>query len=813
MTPERFRRVEELYNAAMELGPDDRDSFVVAACGDDKELCREVALLLAEGTSTDILPHSRELAPRTQIHAARTILAVGTRLGPYQIVGALGEGGMAMVYRALDVRLGRVVAIKVLDGQFGQRFDREARAISSLNHPNICTLHDVGSMPNGASFLVIELVEGETLREWSKHSPDWDCKIAVIRQMSAAIRAAHEAGIVHRDLKPANVMIRADGFVKVLDFGLAKRLPGSWERGGSPTARDVTLPGQIVGTVAYMSPEQLLGQDIDARSDLFALGIIFYELLAGRYPWAEQRSSLGDTMHAILHNDPLPIEAALAGRNMLAPEIGRAIMRCLEKRPEQRIQNVADLEMVFQHPGTERATVRLEGRSSIAILPFANVSADKENEYFGDGLAEEVINALANVPGLKVAARTSSFFFKGKDIDLTELGRRLNVEHVLEGSVRKSGTRIRVTAQLIKIADGFQLWSERYDRDMTDIFAIQDEITQSIASVLRIKLSPATVATRRHVPSFRAYEAYLQARHLWFNGARPELLKQFKELLERAIELDPKFALPYSFLGLYYTMQANLGLRSAREVIPLAQEAEQAALRIDPSLNEAHALLACCLGPYHLDWNAAERHWRSAMNCEPVSRDVLFWYGHYLLPIGRTFEAIDAMSRGMEGDPLNLLYRHHFARGLRLAGKIEEAEAELIDILAVDASFALALTTLGSVYAQQKKFREALLYAEKAQTETPWSTLTIGLLAGLLVRTGSKSRADDLVERLTYRTDHGGPAGLAMFHAICGELDRAAAWGERAIKERDVPFVHNLGPFLKPTPWWPELTRLMKLPG
>jgi serine/threonine-protein kinase len=609
-------------------------------------------------------------------------------------------------------------------------------------------------------------------------------------------------------------MIRTDGLVKVLDFGLAKRLPSSPDGKDDQTATDLSLPGQIIGTVAYMSPEQILGQDVDARSDLFALGIIFYELMTGRHPWAEQKTSLADTMHAILHVDPVPIEAALANSNCLTAVTGRAIMRCLEKKPEERLQSVADLETAFHRDGAEPVTLRREGRTAIAVLPFANMSADKENEYFGDGLAEEVINALANVPGLKVAARTSSFFFKGKDIDLGELGRRLNVEHVLEGSIRKSGTRIRVTAQLIKIADGFQLWSERYDRDMTDIFAIQDEITQSIASVLRIKLSPATATPRRHVPGIRAYEAYLKARNLWFNGARPELLQQFKGLLERAIELDSKFALPYSFLGLYYTMQANLGLRSAREVIPLAKQAEQAALRIDPSLNEAHALLACCLGPYDLDWNGAERHWRISMNCEPVSRDVLFWYGnHYLLPIGRTLEAIDAMSRGMEGDPLNLLYRHHFARGLRLAGRIEEAEAELIDILTVDAKFALALTTLGSVYAQQERFSEALLYAEQAHTETPWSTLTIGLLAGSLFRTGSKSRADDLVEKLTYHTDHGGPAGLAIFHAICGELDRAAEWGERAIKEQDVPFIHNLGPFLKSSPRWPELARLMKLPG
>jgi TolB-like protein len=272
--------------------------------------------------------------------------------------------------------------------------------------------------------------------------------------------------------------------------------------------------------------------------------------------------------------------------------------------------------------------------ASIAVLPFANMSADKENEYFGDGLAEEIINVLAHVPGIKIAGRTSSFFFRGKDVEFGEIGRRLNVEHVLEGSVRKAGNRIRVTAQLINVADGFHLWSERYDREMTDIFAIQDEITQAIAAALRIKLSPAAATFRRHTPNLRAYEAYLKAREHWYRPS-PASLELFKELIEHAIELDPKFGLAYSLLGGYYTMLAHLGIKPVLDVMPLARAAEEEALRIEPSLPEAHGLLGVCAGTYAYDWPEAQRQWRLAMDREPVSHDLHIWYGnHYLLQIG-----------------------------------------------------------------------------------------------------------------------------------------------------------------------------------
>ncbi len=324
---------------------------------------------------------------------------------------------------------------------------------------------------------------------------------------------------------------------------------------------------------------------------------------------------------------------------------------------------------------------------------------------------------------------------------------------------------------MINASNGFHVWSERYDRELTDIFALQDEITQAIAEVLRVKLSPQTAAPRRYEPNLRAYDAYLKARDLWFKRTTPEWLVRFRELLERAIELDSKFALASCFLGVYYTMQANFGFKLASEVIPSAVAAEKEALRVDPSLPEAHALLAVCVGELDYDWSKAEQHRRLAMTCEPVSRDVLFRHGnHYLLPVGRTHDALDAMKRGLQGDPLNLLYRHHYARGLCLACRLEDAETELRTILEIDDNDPHALGTLGSICAQQRKYDEALVLTEKAHALMPWSKLAVGQLAAILVRTGGVSRANDLIDKLKTETASGDPLGWWFFTLCAGKL-------------------------------------------
>ncbi len=455
---------------------------------------------------------------------------------------------------------------------------------------------------------------------------------------------------------------------------------------------------------------------------------------------------------------------------------------------------------------------RHSSQPSIAVLPFANIGANKENEYFGDGLAEEIINALAQTRGLMVAGRTSSFFFRGKDVELCEIGNRLNVQHVLEGSVRREGNHVRVTAQLIKVADGFHVWSARYDREMTDLFALQDEITTAIAEALRIRLSPHADAARRHVPNLSAYEAYLKARDQLLVRPTRGSAALGKELLERAIQLDPEFALPHSLLGLYYTGEASWGGLRGLEAIQSARAAEEIALRIDPSLPEAHGMMGCCAG-MECAWTEAERHWSLALVCEPVPQDVLFWYAnHYLLPIGRVEEALEVESRVLENDPLNLLYRHHLAVSLRHLGRLEDAEEELRKILQIDPGYAIALSTLGAICAQQGRLGEALELTERAYAIAPSVPLS-GQLAALLRRTGATTRSDSLIDALKSETVIAAPVGLAVFYALVGQFARAAEYARLAFEERYPLLIAVIRPLLSNSPQWLALAKRMNLPG
>jgi len=719
------------------------------------------------------------------------VLTPGTRLGPYEIVALLGAGGMGEVYKARDTRLERTVAIKVLPAPVAddpdrlRRFEYEARAIASLNHPHICQLYDIGP-----GYLVLEYIDGAPLRGPVAASE----AIREAIQIARALEAAHDRGILHRDLKPTNVLITREGTIKLVDFGLAKLLrPGSDEPDDLTQAAVHTVAGAVLGSPGYMSPEQAAGKALDIPSDVFSFGIVLHELLTG-----VRASHEGDAFRSS-HAAP----SALA----------RIVQRCLAANPRDRFQTMAEVRAVLENASGDVTSAARDHTPSIAVLPFANLSADKENEYFGDGLAEEVVNALAQVPGLQVAGRTSSFRFRGQDLDLTEVGRRLSVDHLLEGSVRKAGNRVRVTAQLIKVADGFHVWSDRYDRELTDIFAIQDEITQAIASALRIRLSVDSSTSRNHIPNLRAYEAYLKARDLW-SRAFPGSFERTKALLEHAITLDPQFALPYSLLGGCYTMLANLGFTPAHEAMPLARAAEERALRVDPALPEAHALLGVCAGNFGHDWIGAEREWRLAMTYGPMSRDVRFWYGnHYLLPIGRVAEAVETMARALEEDPLNLLYRHIYARGLRHLWRLDDAAVELREILDVDPDFPWALETLGAVYAQQGNFEEATAITERAHVVIPWSHTVTGQLAALLDRAGDRTRADALLKTLGTGEAYGASTGLAIFHAMKGDSERAAEWAARGIEQRFLPLVYVVTPLLKSHRQWPALARLMNLPA
>jgi TolB-like protein/Tfp pilus assembly protein PilF len=714
--------------------------------------------------------------------------APGTRLGPYEIVGPLGSGGMGEVYKAIDTRLGRTVAIKFLKGGHTDRFQREAQAIAALNHPHICTLHDVGP-----DYLVMEYIEGAPLR--GPLPPEDAIRLAI--QVTGALEAAHAKGITHRDLKPGNILVTHSG-VKLLDFGLAK-LP---EKSAAPSEATLTQTqaGTIAGTVCYMSPEQAQGLPIDGRSDIFSFGSVLHEMLSGQRAFSADTALA--TMAAIVRDEPRQLDTS--------PELQRIVTRCLRKAPEDRFQTIAEVTAALEHVPAKPASEH----PSIAVLPFANMSADKENEYFSDGLAEEIINELAQVPGLKVTARTSAFAFRGKEQDIRKIAETLNVRTVLEGSVRRSGNRIRVTAQLINAADGYHLWSQRFDREMADVFAMQDEIAAAIAGALQLKLAPRPNAIQRHTPKFQAYEAFLKGRHHLLQTT-PDAQSRAHSYFAEAIALDPKYPEPHAELGQLYLLLGVYGLRQSREMMPLARVEANKALDLFPDEPRAQAVLGAVAGFYDYDWKEADERFRRAMAADPIPSEVRARYAtFYLLPVGRLSEAIEQMEKVLEQDPLNALWRSVLSMSSCMAEMHERAIEEARQALEINENMWAAHFFMSQSYLLRGMLAEARAAAEKARQLAPGFAMTVGLLAGILTRVGEAGRAKELLAQLNEgKLKDSAPTGMVLYHLACLEIDVAADWFQRAVEQRQL--IALLNPLMKPlrlSPRWPALAKMMNLP-
>jgi TolB-like protein/predicted Ser/Thr protein kinase len=573
-------------------------------------------------------------------------LSAGDKLGFYEILAPVGAGGMGEVYRARDPRLKRDVAIKVCAAQFSERFEREAQTIAALNHPNICQIYDVG--PN---YLVMEFIEGAPL----KGPLPLETGLKYATQIAGALEAAHTRNIVHRDLKPGNVLVTASG-VKVLDFGLAK-VTAAKNPDGATQPLALTEAGAIMGTAAYMSPEQAKGEEVDARSDIFSFGTVLYEMLSG-YRAFTGGSSI-ETMSAILRDEPATLDAP--------GNVSGIVARCLRKLPADRFQTMNQVRTALE----KASALAVERAPSIAVLPFTNMGGDKEDEYFSDGLAEEIINFLAQIPGLKVTARTSAFTFKGKSVDVRKIADTLGVATILEGSVRRSGSRIRVTAQLINASDRYHLWSQRYDREMADLFDLQDEIAQAIASALQVKLSETSPPLHQYKPGLPAYEALLKARH-YYTAFRPDLLSRMKECFEQAIALDPKSALAHCEYGFYFWNLAVMGALPADQALTLMRSQARKALDLDPSLSEAHAMLGVVAAFLEYDWKESERRFRLVMTRDPVPASARTWYAVSLLLTGRPKEAVEQIGVALQGSAQSrsAIYPSDLSLGSRSGGGI-----------------------------------------------------------------------------------------------------------------------------------------------
>ena len=599
----------------------------------------------------------------------------GTRLGPYVVEAPLGAGGMGEVYRARDERLGRGVALKVLPEAFAadperlRRFETEARAAAAISHPNVLVVHDVSV--TRPPFVVFELLEGQTLRErMAAASLAAADAIDFARQIARGLAAAHDKGVVHRDLKPDNVFVTRDGLAKILDFGLARI-----DEGGSSATDLTSLPTLartaahvVLGTVGYMSPEQVRGLPVDHRSDLFSLGILLYEMLTGQRAFS--RGSVAESQAAILRDEPPP---PLPGRP-LAPGIERVLRRCLAKRPEERFPAARELLFALEAVGSApQAEPPEEAKApSIAVLPFADLSPARDQEYFCDGLAEELIAALARIRGVRVASRTSSFQFRASGADVRAIGERLGVGAVLEGSVRRAGERLRVSVQLVGTSDGYQLWSERYDRQADDVFAIQEEIAQSVAGALQVVLTERDrdALQARRAASLEAYELYLRGRRV-LNSLRH--LRTALPLFERAIQIDPGFALAHAGLAeLSHWLYAWAGGRE--EDRRRAESASRRALELAPDLAEVHAArgAALALGREH---EAAATEFEAAIRLNPQLWEAYWMFGRMRFAEGRRDEAERLWTKAMAVRPEDYQVPLLMAMIYRGGGRASELEA------------------------------------------------------------------------------------------------------------------------------------------
>ena len=734
------------------------------------------------------------------------VLTAGTRLGTYEIIAPLGAGGMGEVYRARDTRLGRDVAIKVLPATVASsperlaRFEREAKTVAGLNHPNIVVLHSIEDA-GGTRFLTMELVEG---RDLTSLVTAGGLPLAQVLDttigLSDALVAAHEKGVVHRDLKPSNVMLTRDGRVKVLDFGLAKFAVS--ELGPNLTqAATVASPlsgdGQIVGTVPYMAPEQIRGEAVDARADLFSLGIVLYELATGKRPFGGETQV--DIGHAILREEPRPPSSM---RAELPPDLDRIVRRCLEKNPRERFQTALDVsnelrglrKQLERSQSSVSAPPVADRAISIAVLPFMNRSASADDEYFSDGLADELLSVLSKITGLRVIARTSAFTFKGKQATAGEIGRALEVTTLLEGSVRKAGNRVRISVQLVNVADSSHLWSETYDRTLDDIFAVQDDIAQAVVKELRTTLlgqdadSKASGEARAEVAAAavgrgrnpEAHRLFLQGRYLYSRIADADLAAGI-EMLKRAVELDPDHALAWATLGQAYPWAAGTGLMSPGEGMRLGRDAAERALAIEPNLAEGHTALGLVRHWCEYDWAGAEASFARALELAPGSPDALQAAGMLEYCLGRYDPALELMRRSIHADPLSMIGPSYVASIYLSAGRPSEAEAELRAMLARSTSPSREHARLAIVLVAQGRTEEALVEAKAELVD--WARLwSLAIVDWTL---GRKTESDEALEQLERKYCDSTAFQIAQVRAVRGEADAAFEWLERALETRD----------------------------
>ncbi|HYQ89346.1 MAG TPA: protein kinase, partial [Candidatus Binatia bacterium] len=721
---------------------------------------------------------------------------IGRTLSHYRVVEQIGAGGMGIVHRARDERLGRDVALKVLpagalsDEAARERFRREALALSQLNHPHIATIYDL-DREDELDFLVMEYIPGRTVAQMIAQRPLTECEAATIAcQIAEALEEAHEQGIVHGDLKPDNVIVTPKGWVKVLDFGLAV-LRGPVFQAAETTA--YSGENLVQGTLPYMAPEQLLRGRADARTDLYALGVVLYEMTTGRRPF--QESLAPALIEAICHRVPAPPGS---WNPALSQRTDRIVLRLLAKDPDRRYQTARELNedlrrvcatgpASFAREEAERDADR-QRIGSIAVLPLENLSGDPEQDYFADGMTEALIAGLAKIRALRVISRTSVMRYKGARAALSEIARALDVEAIVEGSVLRSGNRVRITALLVDIAADRHLWAETYERDVVDILSLQSEVAQAIAGEIQVTITPQEVArfARRNPVDPDAYQAYLKGRYHWERRSE-ESLKKAQHFFQEAIDRDPAYAPAYAGLADYYITLGNFNLADSHEVYPKAKAAALRGLEMDPSSAEAYTSLGSIKGSYEWDREGAERDFRHAIALDPNYANAHHWFADHLVSLARFDEGMSEIARAQSLDPLSLVMSADAGGYLFYAERYEEAVASVRKTLDLDPSFAPSYRQLGGILEQMGRFEEAISIFEKAKEVSGSATYSLTALAHTYALSGRREDARKMLEELDElaKRKYVSPYSLAAVHVALGDFDRAFAYLDRAVERHD----------------------------
>jgi serine/threonine protein kinase/tetratricopeptide (TPR) repeat protein len=791
-------------------------SLFCSGCGTKLEAARELSLFQTETLQTPV----KELSTGT------------TFAGRYQIIEELGKGGMGKVYRVLDKKLNEEVALKLIrpevasDKQTIERFSNELKLARKIAHRNVGKMYELME-DEGTRFITMEYVPGENLKNTIRRIGQLPVakSIAIAKQICEGLAEAHRLGVVHRDLKPSNIILDSEGNSRIMDFGIARSLSGE----------GITGTGVMIGTPEYMSPEQVEGKEVDQRSDIYSLGIILYEMVTGRVPFE------GDTPLSIAHKQRYEVPQPPEELNAQIPEhLSGLILRCLEKDKEKRFQSAADVYselsgiekgipaaesivpkrkpftskeitvtfglkkallpalgllflimaavIIWQILSKKEAVPEASAKKSIAVLPFEDLSQAKNNESLCDGISDTLINALTNIEALWVPARTSAFFFKGKTRDIREIGQKLGVDNVLEGSVQVAGDNLRVTARISSVRDGRQVWSEIYNRKMADIFAIQDDIAKAIVTELKIKLlgEKGAPLIKNYTENLEAYRLYLQGRNFWNKRGKADVIKSI-EYFEKAIEVDPNYALAYAGLSDAYDILGGNSFWPAEKAYAKAKPAALKALQIDDKLAEAHTSLAGILWTYDWDFTGAEKEFKLAIELNPGYATAHNYYGSYLSNLARHEEAIREIKIARDLDPLSPRISANVGWILYAARRYDQALEELNKALEVDPNHSVTHIYLGMVYEAMGKYEDAiksyLRYIELSGGMKDGEAGIAGCYALMGKQEEARKMLDNIIEYS--KGNYVSPAALSCVYIALGDKDQGFIWLEKAFRERD----------------------------